>query len=180
MHELAVLPCCDLTAGQKAGSGLTWGRVHPLLQAPPVQGPVTAFPTLNPRASLYPWHNSGHRWGGAEEHQKSTGNTAQPAPGSVPAGCISPALGADAARPALDLAVHVREACVVGFGLVGADLREGKGAAVGGLLRAHYSPTPCFRLSTSHRGCVGVDGGHLTKGSYRPPGDVIWPHMGGI
>lgn len=74
MHELAVLPCSDLAAGQKAGSGLTWGRVRSLLQAPPAHGPaVTARPTLNPGASIYPWHSSGHQRGALRSTRRAQG-----------------------------------------------------------------------------------------------------------
>lgn len=131
----------QLGTGRAAGS-LGAGRA-PRSVHPPGHPATTVRPT--PRAPRPP---------SPFLAQLRTPTGRQKVPGADPSlgACSSPALGADAAGPALDLAVHVRQARVVGFGLVGADLRAGgRGAEVGGgLLKASCSPPmPRWRLRAS-------------------------------
>lgn len=158
----------QLGTGRAAGS-LGAGRA-PRSVHPPGHPATTVHPT--PRAPRPP---------SPFLAQLRTPTGHQKVPGADPSlgARSSPALGADAAGPALDLAVHVRQARVVGFGLVGADLRAGgRGAEVGGaaegLLQPPHAPLEAVGLLwRSSRGGPPA-------GSYRPPGDVVRPHVGRV
>lgn len=99
---------------------------------PPLPAAIPAATTLpTPTPMLHnlplPRRSSGHQWG----NNRQRGRVGSRAQAGCPRRCNPPALGADAAGPALDLAVHVGKARVVGFGLVGADLQAGgRGAKV--------------------------------------------------
>lgn len=115
VHEFTVLPSGDLTAG---GQGVCQGPEYPCppglepmpgnKAVPVCRDPGSGESTLCPAPpQVAPGQPPGV--GGAQE-----------ALGRAPAG--SPALGADAAGTALDLAVHVQEARAVTLGLLRADL----------------------------------------------------------
>lgn len=121
VHELAVLPGGDLAAGG-GGQAVCQGPGPPA-GTPAVKAvalcpdPGSGTAPLAPSCSHCGWPRGGRR---------------------APAG--SPALGADAAGAALDLAVHVQEAGVVALGLLRADLRGGRQRCVAA--GAHPPPFP--------------------------------------
>lgn len=168
----------QLGRGQAAGSlraGLgPCSPKHP----PPLPAAIpaaTMLPTPTPMLHNLPLprHSSGHQWG----NNRQQGRVGSRAQAGCPHRCNPPALGADAAGPALDLAVHVGKARVVGFGLVGADLQAGGRRAKVRVWPQALPAAPHAWLVTRHHSGTQLV---VALGSYRPLGDVVWPHVGWV